>query len=124
MIGQSMGAAVDALFGSSSNSTINCAKPVADIPPDYCALHVTAAPHCPGLDWTVLAAIGKVETDHGRLKAPGVSEGENYAGAGGPMQFLAQTFNSVTAQHQIPPGGANPPSRYNPHDAIHAAAFL
>ena len=23
----------------------------------------------------------------------------------------------------IPPGGARPPSRYNPHDAIHAAAF-
>ncbi|WP_106615463.1 NlpC/P60 family protein [Saccharothrix carnea] len=124
MIGQSVSAVVDALFGSSSNTTIDCTSPIADIPPEYCLLYVTAAPHCPGLDWTVLAAIGKVETDHGRLEAPGVTEGENYAGAGGPMQFLAPTFNSVTATHQIPPGGASPPSRYNPHDAIHAAAFL
>ncbi|PWK84485.1 cell wall-associated NlpC family hydrolase [Lentzea atacamensis] len=124
MIGQSVSAVVDALFGSSSNTTIDCTKPVADIPPEYCLLYVTAAPDCPGLDWTVLAAIGKVETDHGRLKAPGVTEGENFAGAGGPMQFLAPTFNGVIAKHQIPPGGASPPSRYNPHDAIHAAAFL
>ncbi|SFR24893.1 NlpC/P60 family protein [Lentzea waywayandensis] len=40
------------------------------------------------------------------------------------MQFLASTFNGVLAAHQIPPGGASPPSRHNPHDAIHAAAFL
>jgi cell wall-associated NlpC family hydrolase len=124
MIGQSVSAVVDALFGSSSNASIDCTKPIADIPPDYCLLYVTAAPDCPGLDWTVLAAIGKVETDHGRLKAPGVTEGENFAGAGGPMQFLAPTFNGVVAAHQIPPDGASPPSRYNPHDAIHAAAFL
>ncbi|GGS53761.1 C40 family peptidase [Actinokineospora fastidiosa] len=124
MIGHSGGAVVDALFGSSSNTTIDCTKPIADIPPEYCLLYLTAAPHCPGLDWTVLAAIGKVETDHGRLKAPGVTEGENYAGAGGPMQFLAPTFNAVISAHRIPSGGANPPSRYNPHDAIHAATFL
>ena len=124
MIGQSVSAVVDALFGSSSNTTLDCTKPIADIPPEYCLLYVTAAPDCPGLDWTVLAAIGKVETDHGRSKLPGVNEGENSAGAGGPMQFLAPTFNSVIVQHQIPPGGASPPSRYNPHDAIHAAAFL
>lgn len=30
----------------------------------------------------------------------------------------------MVAKHTIPPGGSNPPSRYNPHDAIHAAAFL
>ncbi|MEV0675911.1 bifunctional lytic transglycosylase/C40 family peptidase [Actinosynnema sp. NPDC050436] len=124
MIGQSVSAVVDALFGSSSNTSIDCTKPIADIPPEYCLLYVTAAPDCPGLDWTVLAAIGKVETDHGRLKEPGVTEGENFAGAGGPMQFLTPTFNGVIAAHQIPPGGASPPSRYNPHDAIHAAAFL
>jgi cell wall-associated NlpC family hydrolase len=40
------------------------------------------------------------------------------------MQFLAPTFNNVVVAHSIPPGGADPPSRYNPHDAIHAAAFL
>jgi cell wall-associated NlpC family hydrolase len=124
MLGQGLSAVVDALFGSSSNTTVDCTKPIADIPPEYCLLYVTAAPNCPGLDWTVLAAIGKVETDHGRSELPGVHEGENSAGAGGPMQFLAPTFSGVIAEHQIPPGGADPPSRHNPHDAIHAAAFL
>lgn len=33
------------------------------------------------LDWAVLAAIGKVETNHGRLNAPGVHSGANSAGA-------------------------------------------
>ena len=124
LVVQGVSAVVEALFGSSSSTAVDCTKPIADIPPDYCLLYVTAAPDCPGLDWTVLAAIGKVETDHGRLTAPGVTEGENSSGAGGPMQFLAPTFDSVIATHRIPPGGANPPSRYNPHDAVHAAAFL
>ncbi len=123
LLGMGVSAVVDALFGSSSTTTVSCATPIADIPPEYCLLYLTAAPDCPGLDWTVLAAIGKVETDHGRLNAPGVSDGENFAGAGGPMQFLAPTFAGVIAAHRIPPGGAVPPSRYNPHDAIHAAAF-
>jgi cell wall-associated NlpC family hydrolase len=38
------------------------------------------------------------------------------------MQFLAPTFAAVTAKHAIPAGGQNPPSLYNPHDAIYAAA--
>jgi hypothetical protein len=41
---------------------------------------------------------------------------------GGPMQFLQTTFDSVVAGHPVPPGGASPPSRYKPHDAIYAAA--
>ncbi|WP_394617356.1 NlpC/P60 family protein [Lentzea sp. JNUCC 0626] len=123
LIGYSVKAVVESLFGGSSVTSANCFQ-IADIPPDYCQLYVIAAPHCPGLDWTVLAAVGKVETDHGRSTLPGVHSGENYAGAGGPMQFLASTFNGVIAAHAIPPGGASPSSRYNPHDAIHAAAFL
>jgi cell wall-associated NlpC family hydrolase len=39
------------------------------------------------------------------------------------MQIIPSTWDSILARHQIPPGGATPPSRYNPHDAIHAAAF-
>ena len=38
------------------------------------------------------------------------------------MQFLQPTFDSVITRHDLPPGGASPPSRYNPHDAIYAAA--
>ena len=86
------------------------------------ALYQRAATSCPGLDWAVLAAVGKVETDHGRSPLPGVHSGENPAGAAGPMQFLAPTFAEVVATHPPPPGGASPPSRYNPHDAVHAAA--
>lgn len=94
-----------------------------DIPPEMLVLYQAAAGDCPGLDWSVLAAIGKIETGHGRSPLPGVSQGENASGAGGPMQFLAPTFDSVVARHPLPAGGASPPSRYNPSDAIHAAAF-
>jgi cell wall-associated NlpC family hydrolase len=38
------------------------------------------------------------------------------------MQFLAPTYAAVTAKHAMPPGGQNPPSLYNAHDAIYAAA--
>lgn len=119
-------ATVQGLFGSllgSNGNLVNCDGPVADIPPGYCRLYVRASGECPGLDWSVLAAIGRIESDHGRLNAPGVTSGENFAGAGGPMQFLAPTFAAVTSRHTIPPGGQIPPSRYDPHDAIYAAAY-
>ncbi|MET7773166.1 NlpC/P60 family protein [Nocardia sp. NPDC005366] len=93
-----------------------------DIPPELLVLYQQAASDCPGLDWSVLAAIGKIETDHGRSPLPGVRSGENSSGAAGPMQFLAPTFDAVIARHSLPPGGASPPSRYDPSDAIHAAA--
>ncbi|MFJ1460982.1 NlpC/P60 family protein [Nocardia sp. N2S4-5] len=96
---------------------------VTDIPADILVLYRQAASDCPGLDWTILAGIGKVETDHGRSRLPGVTDGENTSGAAGPMQFLQATFDSVTARHQLPAAGASPPSRYNPSDAIHAAAY-
>jgi cell wall-associated NlpC family hydrolase len=99
------------------------ATALADIPANYLALYRAAAGVCPGLDWPILAAIGKIETDHGRSTLPGVSSGENAAHAAGPMQFLQPSCGGVLARHQLPPGGAAPPSRYNTHDAIYAAAF-
>ncbi|MGW3993216.1 C40 family peptidase [Amycolatopsis sp. NPDC004772] len=108
--------------GDSSSAAASNGGAVGDIPADYLALYREAAQTCPGLDWTILAAIGKIETDHGRSQLPGVHSGENSAKAGGPMQFLQPTFDSVVARHPLPPGGAHPPSRYNPHDAIYAAA--
>jgi hypothetical protein len=59
----------------------------ADIPAGYLGLYQRAAWRCPGLSWAVLAAIGKVESDHGRARLPGVRSGWNPAGAAGPMQF-------------------------------------
>jgi cell wall-associated NlpC family hydrolase len=113
-----------ALLGTGSARVSGCAPPASDIPPAYCLLYVQAAATCPGLDWTVLAAIGKIETDHGRSRAPGAAAGENTKGAAGPMQFLHDTFDRVVARHGLPPGGARPPSRYNAHDAIYAAAYF
>jgi hypothetical protein len=61
---------------------------LGDLPPRYLALYVTAAEACPALTWQVLAAIGKVESDHGRSSAPGVLSGVNRFGCcAGPMQF-------------------------------------
>jgi cell wall-associated NlpC family hydrolase len=37
--------------------------------------------------WTILAGIGKVESDHGRTTLPGVLSGANAFGAAGPMQI-------------------------------------
>src|SRR4051812_36879493 len=38
--------------------------------------------------WPILAAIGSIETDHGRSHAPGVRSGLNrYGCCAGPMQF-------------------------------------
>ncbi|MCK2243680.1 MULTISPECIES: bifunctional lytic transglycosylase/C40 family peptidase [unclassified Crossiella] len=95
---------------------------VADIPTDYLGIYRTAAVTCPGLAWSVLAAVGKVETDHGRSTLPGVRTGFNPSGAAGPMQFLPATFTAYA--HPVPPGGVDPPSPYHPVNAIHAAARM
>ncbi|HEV8424007.1 MAG TPA: hypothetical protein VGS14_02305, partial [Actinomycetes bacterium] len=61
---------------------------LSDIPPRYLGFYTQAAGTCPALTWQLLAAIGKVESDHGRSTAPGVTSGVNRAGCcAGPMQF-------------------------------------
>jgi cell wall-associated NlpC family hydrolase len=77
---------------------------------------------CPGLSWTVLAAIGTVESDNGQSGAPGVASGHNPAGAAGPMQFEPATFAHYA--RPVPAGGADPPNPYDPLDAAYAAARL
>jgi membrane-bound lytic murein transglycosylase B len=59
---------------------------VADIPAGYLRLYRTAGARY-RVPWPVLAAIGKVESDHGRARLAGVRSGSNWAGACGPMQF-------------------------------------
>jgi membrane-bound lytic murein transglycosylase B len=59
---------------------------VADIPASYLRLYRTAGARY-RIPWPVLAAIGKVESDHGRSPLPGVGSGSNWAGACGPMQI-------------------------------------
>lgn len=122
LVGATAGA-LAALFGL-GDTTHPSQAAINDIPSDYLALYQQAATACPGLDWTILAAIGKIESDHGRSTLRGIAPGtENSAHARGPMQFLPPTFNSVTARHTIPPGGQTPPSPWNKHDAIYAASF-
>ncbi|MEU5993323.1 NlpC/P60 family protein [Spirillospora sp. NPDC047418] len=89
-----------------------------DIPPAYLRWYLDAARTCPGLPWNVLAAIGKIESDHGRSTAAGVHSGENSAGAGGPMQFLAVTW----AAYGVDGDHDGRKDRYNPADAIPGAA--
>ena len=73
----------------------------------------SAAQYCPGLPWTVLAAIGQIES--GDRANPGVSS----AGAMGPMQFLPSTWAKwgITAF-----GEQGPPNIMDPFDAVPAAA--
>lgn len=70
------------------------------------------------IPWNVLAGIGKIETNHGRSLLPGVSSGENYAGAGGPMQFLKSSWRTYGSDGD----GDGKKDRYNPADAILAAS--
>ncbi|HET7486654.1 MAG TPA: hypothetical protein VFJ85_01910 [Acidimicrobiales bacterium] len=42
------------------------ASALSDIPPALLGAYVADAARCPGLPWPVLAAVGKVESDHGR----------------------------------------------------------
>jgi soluble lytic murein transglycosylase-like protein len=58
----------------------------ADIPTGYLRLYRSAGARY-RISWAVLAAIGKVESDHGRTRLPGVRSGSNWAGACGPMQL-------------------------------------
>jgi len=95
---------------------------LSDIPPAMLSLYEVAATTCPGLSWTTLAAIGTVESDNGTSTAPGVTSGANAAGAEGPMQFEPRTFAEYDLP--VPEGGTNPPSPYDPVDAVYAAARL
>ena len=59
---------------------------VADVPRSYLRWYCQAGARY-RVPWSVLAAIGKVESDHGRTRLPGVRSGSNWAGACGPMQI-------------------------------------
>ena len=55
----------------STSATIAPPSPAAasDIPPTMLASYISASLACEGLPWTLLAAIGKVDSDHGRIDA-------------------------------------------------------
>jgi hypothetical protein len=114
---------IAALFGGTPDPRGGATpSPRRDIPASVLLAYQRAATACPGLSWTVLAAIGTVESDNGQSPLPGIRSGHNAAGAAGPMQFEPTTFARYA--RPVPPHGADPPSPYDPVDAAFAAARL
>jgi len=91
-------------------------NPPAGRPSSYLALfQESAAQYCPGLSWTVLAAIGQIES------GDGANTGPSSAGALGPMQFLPSTWQVWGIDGF---GDTGPPDIMNPYDAVPSAARL
>jgi len=85
-------------------------------PTNYLTLYQdSAAEYCPGLSWTVLAAIGQIESGHG------ANNGPSSAGALGPMQFLPSTW-AVWGTDGF--GQTGSPDIMNPLDAVPSAARM
>ena len=90
--------------------------PTTGVPKSLLTLYqASAEAYCPGMSWTVLAAINEVESGDGS------NDGPSSAGALGPMQFLPSTW----AEWGISAfGQPSPPSVMNPLDAVPSAARL
>jgi hypothetical protein len=92
------------------------AAPPTGHPANYLQLfQESAARYCPSLSWTVLAAIGQIES------ADGQNMGPSTAGALGPMQFLPSTW-AVWGIDGF--GDTGTPDIMNPFDAVPSAARL
>ncbi|TMR18362.1 lytic transglycosylase domain-containing protein [Nonomuraea turkmeniaca] len=87
--------------------TVNVGRPGS-----FLELYKASATRCPGLSWTVLAAIGQVESSHGRNNGP------SSAGALGPMQFMPATWK----HYGVDGDGDGKADIWSPYDAVPGAA--
>ncbi|MGD0238839.1 MAG: lytic transglycosylase domain-containing protein [Streptosporangiaceae bacterium] len=90
--------------------------PTSGVPSSYLDLYqASAAKYCPGMSWTVLAAIGEIESGNG------ANDGPSSAGALGPMQFEPGTWAEWGI---VGFGQTGPPDIENPLDAVPSAARM
>jgi hypothetical protein len=80
------------------------AAALADIPPEALTAYRDAAITWQ-MDWAILAAVGKVECNHGRAPLEGCNPPGtmNHAGARGYMQFIGSTWRRGLGQHEMEP---------------------
>lgn len=106
---------VGALISIAGGGTLSTSdKALKEIPADLLPTYQSAAATCHGLDWTILAAIHKIETGFGRGRAT------SSAGAQGPMQFMPATWRAYSVDGDWD-GVAN---INDVHDAVYSAANL
>ncbi len=103
-----------ALLVGAGEQTSPSRRALGEIPRELLPVYVAAAASCEGLDWTVLAAIHRLETNFGT--GPAIST----AGAQGPMQFMPDTFES----YGVDGNGDGTVEVNDPVDAIFSAANL
>lgn len=114
LIGGTTGALTAANGTASGCATTDqpvASKTVDDIPATYLRLYRSAG-NAYGIPWTVLAAIGHIETHHGR------DQRASSAGARGPMQFMPGTW----ATYGLDGDADGRAGITDPADAIPAAA--
>jgi hypothetical protein len=111
------GARVVALVPDTVSTRLPVVRTVpAGRPASYLDLfRASAALYCPGLSWTVLAAIGQIESGDGQNMGPST------AGALGPMQFLPSTWKVWGIAGF---GETGPPDILDPFDAVPSAARM
>lgn len=93
---------------------------LADIPENYLEQYRSAAEEY-NIDWAILAAIGSIESDHGRMDTGGSCiEGPPtpYGTAKGPMQFIDSTWATIG----IDGNGDGEANACNYEDAIPSSA--
>src|SRR3954447_7626903 len=96
-----------------------------DVPRGYLRVYRAAA-RAFAVDWRVLAAIGKIESDHGRSTAAGVRSGLNFADCcAGPMQVcVVASCGNVWARYGVDGDADGIASVYDPSDAVFGAAAI